>query len=733
MSKNRSNVLVLLVSVLVTFSLLLSACGGGPAPAEEAAPAQDGSTGDADAADASDTDADAEETAAESEEGSVSFAASEYPEGQEIVGAREIEKLPLDQIQTYATMDSYSEPEWVTELVDAGELPPLEERLPAEPRVLLESGMSTGLGQYGGVWRDFSACPTEGYNRSAGQSAGWFGIEAAIFASLLKSGPIYRLSDALEPLPYLAKSWEWSEDGYELTMHLIEGAKWSDGHPFTTEDVLFTWEDLIIDPNINSPKGASAWMFEGEMTQLEVIDEYTFKFIYPVPFPVQSLFQMDQGDFHISPAHVLKPLHPKYNDEYDYVDFEAAMPPDQTPVVLGAFVPVEYITDELLILRRNPYFWSVDETGQQLPYLDEVVFEKGPSGVGRTLNTMAGSGDHSNLENPSTFIETLKRAEEEDAHFYVEWGPETLAYGLHFNLSNSLGVQNERDAAVRELFRDLRFRKAVSFALDREGIAQSIMRGPFIRGYAGGIYPGSSYFERSSVSYYNNDPEAAKALLAEMGFEDTDGDNILNWPADRLESGENLVLALSTSEDQQESQTAGDAVVTLLRDVGIQVNARPLNSAARTDQAQSGEWDMRTNREGQEFAVPFTRCTDLAPLTKESPVWHREGGEPRELLDFEQQLVDIVTEFCAEPDTEVRKDLMVEYNTIYTENVYTVGIIVSRYGLAAAKRFNNIPAGMPVFLYDWTWENSMPEQVWVSPDEQLDQLRPNVVPTYSTQ
>ncbi len=726
----RKNLLTLLTSVLVIASMLLSACGGGAAPAEESAPAQEEAAG-SDATDAAADDASAED-AAESSDATAAgdVGPSEYPEGEEIFGAREIEKLPLDQILTYKALDSYSEPDWVTELVEAGELPPLEERLPSEPRVILASGMSSGLGEYGGVWRDFSACPTEGYNRGAGQSAGWFGIEAAIFASLLKSGPIYRRADALEPLPYLAKSWEWSEDGYELTMHLIEGAKWSDGHPFTTADVLFSWEDMIIDPNINSPKGASAWTFEGELTQLEVIDDYTFKFIYPIPFLVQSLFQMDEGDFHISPAHILKPLHPKYNSDYDYVDFEAAMPPDQAPVVLGEFVPVEYITDELMILRRNPYYWGVDESGKQLPYLDEVVFEKGPSGVGRTLNTLAGSGDHSNLENPSTFIETLKRAEEEDAHFYVEWGPETLGYGLHLNLSTSLGVEGERDVAVRELFRDLRFRKAVSFALDRDGIAQSIMRGPFLRGWAGGLYPGSSYFDRSTVAYYNNDPAASSALLADLNFEDTDGDGILNWPTDRLASGENLVLALSTSEDQQETQAAGDAIVTLLRDVGIQVNSRPLNSAARTDQEQSGEWDMRMNREGQEFAVPFTRCTDLAPITKERPVWHRAGSEERELLDFEQELIDIVNQFCLEPDTEVRKELMAEYNQIYTENVYSIGVFVSRYGLAAAKRFNNIPAGMPVFMYNWTWENAMPEQVWVDPGEQIEQLRPGVVATY---
>ena len=723
MSRKRTRRIFLVLSLLVVVSMIITACGSADPAAsdtqeEAAAPAAEGAT------ESSGAEAAAEEMAME-----VDLSPSEYPEPQLIMGSREVQKLPLDQILTYKALDSYTEPDWVSDLVADGVLPPVEERLPLEPRVILESGMSDGLGVYGGVWRDFSACPTEGYNRGAGQSAGWFGIEAAAFASLLKSGPIYRRSDALEPLPYLAKSWEWSEDGFELTMNLIEGAKWSDGHPFTTEDVLFTWEDMIVDTNVQSPKGASAWVFDDEMTQLEVMDDYTFKFIFPVAFPVQAFFQMDEGDFHISPAHILKPLHPKYNSEMDYVDFEAAMPPDETPVVLGEFVPVEYITDELMILRRNPYYWGVDEAGNQLPYLDEVVFEKGPSGVGRTLSTLAGSADHSNLENPSTFIETLKRAEEDDAHFYVEWGPETLGFSIKLNLSTSLGVKDERDTAVRELFRDVRFRKAVSFALDREGISQSILRGPFLRGWAGGLFPGSSYFDRNTVAYFNNNPEAAAALLAELGFEDTDGDGTLNWPTERLASGENLVLALVTSEDAEETQTVGDAAVTLLGDLGVQINVRPLNSAARREMNEAGEWEMRVDRDGQTFAVPFTRCRELAPIEKEFS-FHREGAEPRELLDFEQELIDIVTAFCAQPDTDVRRQLMAEYNQITTENVYFMGVFVGRYGLAAAKRFKNVPAGMPVFMYNWTWENVMPEQVWVDPAQQIDQLRPGVIPTY---
>jgi peptide/nickel transport system substrate-binding protein len=88
-------------------------------------------------------------------------------------------------------------------------------------------------------------------------------------------------------------------------------------------------------------------------------------------------------------------------------------------------------------------------------------------------------------------------------------------------------------------------------------------------------------------------------------------------------------------------------------------------------------------------------------------------------------------EFCLEPDFEVRKELMSRYNRLYTENVYTVGGIIGRYGLALAKRFKNVPVGSPPFFYQWTWGNVQPDQIWVSPDEQIEQVLPGTIPVPS--
>ena len=131
-----------------------------------------------------------------------------YPEGKPMPGGREATKFNLDEMLTYKKLPKYSQPKWMDKLVADEVIPPVEKRLPEEPQVYLSSGMSDGPGGYGGIWRDFSAVPTEGWNQVAGQTQGWFGINYIFQESLVKSGPVFMRKDKAEPFPNLAKSWE---------------------------------------------------------------------------------------------------------------------------------------------------------------------------------------------------------------------------------------------------------------------------------------------------------------------------------------------------------------------------------------------------------------------------------------------------------------------------------------------------------------------------------------------
>ncbi len=658
-----------------------------------------------------------------------------YPAPNKItLGGSEVKKLPLSQIVTYKALPEYKQPAWMDKLVADGTLPPVKDRLPKEPQVYLTSGMKDGPGVYGDLWRGFSACPTAGYNDMAGTTMGWFGIESYTtrYQSLIKTGPLYRADQDIEPMPELAKSWEWSADGLQLTMHLIEGAKWSDGMPFTADDVMFTWEGYTLDTNVNTTFHQEAWTWDGKPASLEKVDDFTIKFTFPVAKPLSAFYLLAEDNFHVMPAHQLKPLHPKWSTadpKPSYKDFADALPPDKLPLVtMGPWVITEYKLDELMIMRRNPYYWKVDENGNQLPYFDEIQYRKGPSGIGRDLCTIAGDCDHMNLENPSTFVEAMTKAQDATAKYTITWGPETLGYFISFNYSLGVGIQNERDTAVRTLFRDLRFRQALSYATDREGIAQSIMKGPFLRAWAGGLYPGAPDFDQKSVVYYPYDPASAKILLAEIGLKDTNNDGILEWTSGPT-AGQSVVMQLTASQDAKETQSVAEALVNQWGAVGIKINMKILDSATSTDMHTASTWDMATNRGGQEFALPFKNPTALAPLTKTFD-WQREGDTPRQLMDFEQSLIDIVNKYRSTFDAAGRKTLMSQYNNIFTKNVYGLGVFVGRYGLGVAKRVKNIPDGTPVFMYQWVEDAILLDTLWTPVDQQLTQNRPETLPVY---
>jgi len=326
----------------------------------------------------------------------------------------------------------------------------------------------------------------------------------------------------------------------------------------------------------------------------------------------------------------------------------------------------------------------------------------------------------------------MTQAQNEDAAFEVLWGPELLGYGVEFNYALNFGIQDEaRDVAGRELFRDLRFRQAMSYATDREGIAQSIMRGPFLRGGAGGLYPGSPAFNRESVVYYPFDVASANALLDDMGLTDSDGDGVREWTEGPM-AGQNIVLQMIASQDAAETQSVAEALVNQWGAVGIQLNMRIMDSATRSQINDAGTWDLAVFRGGQAFALPFKDVNALAPITANAPVYHREGSEERVLMDFEQQLVDIVQEYRSTYDTEGRDALMAEYNRIFTENVYSMGVFIGRYGLGLAKRVQNVPNGTPVFMYQWVEDAILLDTMWTPVDQQLEQIRPNAIPEYGS-
>jgi peptide/nickel transport system substrate-binding protein len=623
------------------------------------------------------------------------------PEQPPFPAQGKITYVSRDSILEFKALPEYHEPDWVTEkFVKTGNMP-------------------DGIGVYGDTMRHVIGGRPEGWNYSAGQTQGWGGIDIGMSECLTRTAPLYQVeAKDVEPLPNLAKSWDWSEDGHKLTMHLIEGAKWSDGDPFDADDVMFYWEDNVVDPNVSPLNGATPETF-GEGTTLKAIDKYTVEWTFKDAFPRQHLYAMAYGTFCPGPSHILKTKHPKYASGMTYDQYKNGFPPEYMNVpVMGAWVPVEYRSDDIIVLRRNPYYWKVDEAGNQLPYLNEMHY-KLSTWADRDVQAIAGSGDFSNLEQPENFVESLKRAAQETAPARLAFGPRLIGYNLRMNFSaNGWGEPDERAQAVRNLNRNEDFRKAVTMAIDRKKLGESLVKGPFTAIYPGGLSSGTSFYDRQSTIYYPFDLEGAKALLEKAGLKDTDGNGFVNFPAGTAGASD-VQIVLLVNSDYGTDRNISEGLVGQMEQLGLKVVLNAVDGTKRDATQYAGRFDWLVRRNDQELTSVVQNTTQLAPTGPRTSWHHRAGNDGAvDLMPFEQELVDIVNKFIASNDNDERAELMKQYQKIATTNLDTIGLTEYPGALIINKRFANIPSGAPIFMFNWAEDTIIRERVFAAADKQ---------------
>ena len=641
-----------------------------------------------------------------------------------------IKFVGIKDIEEYKALSAYQEPSWITKnFVETGKLPPVKQRLPDEPLVFKTGNMTNGTGVYGDVMRHVIGGRPEGWNYIGGQSQGWGGIDIGMSECLTRTAPLFQIkAEDLEPLPNLARSWDWSKDGHELTMHLIKGAKWSDGVTFNADDVMFYWDDNVHDKNVSPLNGASPATF-GEETTLKKVDDYTVLWTFKEAFPKQYLYNMAYGTFCPGPAHILKPQHPKYSKN-TYDQYKNAFPPEYMNIpVMGAWVPVEYRPNDIIVLRRNPYYWKVDEQGNQLPYLNEMQY-KLSTWADRDVQAVAGSGDFSNLEQPESFVEALKHSANADAPARLEFGPRIIGYSLYFNFSaNGWGEPDARGKAIRDLNRNEHFRKAITMAINRPKLGEALVKGPFTSTYPGGLYSGTSFYDKESTVFYPFDVKGAKTELAAAGLKDTDGDGVVNFPAD-VNGGKNVEITLLANADYQTDKSLAEGVIAQMEAVGIKVIINAVDGKQFDSTRYAGKFDWQILRNGSELISVVQNTAQLAPTGPKTSWFHRaaEGGSV-DMLPFEQDLVDVVNKFIGSNDPKERVELMKKFQKIYTGNVYGVGLTQYPGALIINKRFANIPAGAPIFMYNWAEDTIIRERVYVPKDKQKAfELHPETLP-----
>lgn len=628
-----------------------------------------------------------------------------------------------DELWYYKALSSYSEAPILADAVSAGKLPPVKDRLPDEPLVFATGAMSDGVGEYGGVFRHVIGGRPEGWNWMAGLHQGWGGINITMQECLVRVGPLWQVKPEEQdgPLPNLAKSWSWSGDRRELTLNLVEGAKWSDGDPFDTEDIEFWWEDNVQDPNVPSRMDVNGM---GEGTRMEVTGPYSFKFVFTEPQGPARVATLAYIQGCPGPSHVLKPQHPKYSSN-SYDDYINIMPAegnngDIDVPVLGMFVPVLHRPDEIVVMRRNPYYWKVDEKGQQLPYLNEMHF-KLSTWSDRTTQAVAGTGDFSNMENPGNYVEALKQSQAADSPTKANFGSRALGWNIEINLSETVGVNSDHDRSLRALFRERDFREAISRAIDRVAVGQSVARGPFTHPWAGGFTSGSPYYNEDVITFYGYDRDRANSILDGMGLYDTDGDGIRNL----ADGGENLEIDMWYDTSEPTDKKQADAVVAMLSEVGVNLILNPTDDI--DPPARSGTYNFLLRR--NHWLIPTRETIRYIPVSPNGPGFHLEdeNGE-RKLFGFENQILRAYETFSSSWNQGEVVSAANEINKLWTENIYTIGLIQAPAALLVNKRIKNAHPGVPVFMFEWAEDSLVRERLWTPKGDQLDELLPDVIP-----
>ena len=387
-----------------------------------------------------------------------------------------------------------------------------------------------------------------------------------MFKGLTDINPV---SGALEP--ELAKSWDISDDGLSITFHLRQGIKWSDGEQFTADDVVFTFNDLIFNEDVETDTRDILTLPDDSYPVVTKVDDYT------VQVSMSTIFRpiLNAIGTAIMPKHKLAQYVHKLNPDVPAGTFNGTWGLDTDPselAGLGPFMVESYTPDQNVIMVRNPYYYHYDQNGVQLPYVDKYVILTVASQDVSLLKFRNGELDALGIR-PSDV--PILKSEEAQKDFTVLLGKG--GYGTLWIAFN----QDAENEQLKGLFRDLRFRKAMAHAMDKQAIidnlynglavpqwSQTSMPSPF---YAGRDYYGGPITENNAVRY-EYDLTKAAALLDEIGIVDTDGDGVREFA-----DGTPVEFALETNA----GNTLREGFCLIMQEdmakIGIKANFNPID------------------------------------------------------------------------------------------------------------------------------------------------------------
>ncbi|HRR91712.1 MAG TPA: ABC transporter substrate-binding protein, partial [bacterium] len=559
------------------------------------------------------------------------------------------------------------------------------------------------IGQYGGTWRRTWS--------GLSDSAGPYKLCSEHLVMFNKNGT--------KILPNVAESWKVSRDAKTYTFKLREGIRWSDGTPLTTEDVVFWYEDIILNKDL-TPTIPNWLTSGGKPLKLEKIDTYTFKveFEEPNALFLISIGKMGGGHTFFAPKHYLKQFHPKYTpkEKLDELVKKAGLQNwyqlfgNMNDFLQNPDLPVIYPwkatnlpTATLQIMERNPYYWKIDPEGNQLPYIDRITHTLlGSAGETAVLKAISGEVD---MQERGLVIDnyTLLMENRTKGNYRVLRWPQGTGASPAILLN-----QNVKDPVLRKIFEDRRFRIALSLAINREEINQLFYLGLGEPRQASIISGAPFYDPEWEKAYAEYDPKKANEYLDKMGLTKRDKDGFRLRP-----DGKTLILTIEYSGDRPYMEV----IKKYWEAIGVKVFLKPLERSLYVTRAQAGEIEVGVWGFDRNVAI-LSDPGHLLGTVVEAPwaplyaTWYNTGGrggeEPKGDIKRIYELWDKVKSTI---DEKQRDRYFKEIINLHKKNIWMIGIVGEVPQLIVAKNnFRNIPDGL---LWDdniRSPKNARPEQ-----------------------
>jgi peptide/nickel transport system substrate-binding protein len=501
------------------------------------------------------------------------------------------------------------------------------------------------------------------FNRFAGRS------ETTELITLLTQAKLVRINRQSQTIePWLAESWTRSADGLVYTLKLRPNVEFSDGQPFTSADVLFSFA-AVYDASTQSPL-ADSLEVNGKRLVASAPDPYSVSIAFPSAFG-PGLRLLD--NLPILPRHKLEPA---LQSGTLARAWGVTTPPGEI-VGLGPFVISEYAPGERVVLSRNSRYWRTDAAGTRLPYLDRVTLEIVADQEAEILRLESGQIDALSGEVRPEDYALLKRAADAGTLHLLDLGVAYDADSFWFNLKPGAFGSTPRAAWLQS---DA-LRRAISLAIDRQAFADAVFLGAGVPVY-GPITPANTAWYFETAGQPSHDPTRAGELLGSVGLVETNGDGL-------LEDAENRParFTLLTVKGATQLERGAAVIRDELRRIGLLVDVVALDQGAVVQRFLSGDYD----------SVYFhVTTTDTDPAVNpdfwlsrgSAHVWNLAQASPA--TPWERQIDELMTRQMASDDVRERKRLFDEVQQVFSDHLPVVYFVAPRVYVAVSSRVTNL-------------------------------------------